>query len=132
MANKFGARRTGGFDSVLERREYTKMRFLEQAGEVSNLIRQPRFEIIPRLEETYYVEGKTKRIMKHRVLEQAAHYTADFQYDRKDGTHVVCEVKGKATARETDYILRRKLVKQLFARWNAQGEEKWTFEEIVK
>lgn len=133
MGNKFGARRMGGFDSQLERREYTKARLMEQAGQVFNLIRQPRFEIIPRLEEVYTEQGVRKVLVKRRVLEKAAHYTADFQYDTKEGVHVVCEVKGKATAKEADYILRRKLVRQLFARWNEeQGEKRWTFKEIVK
>lgn len=123
----------GGFDSQLERRIYDKYRLLEQAGEVHNLIRQPHFEIIPRLVETYTEQGVRKVLTRQRVLEKAAHYTADFQYDTKDGNHVVCEVKGRATANRADYVLRRKLIKRLFADWNRQeGKEKWTFCEIVK
>lgn len=123
--NKFGAFRNNGFDSKLERRVYDRLLLLEEAGSITNLTRQPRFEIIPKLETTFIDEkGRTKT----RCLERAAFYTADFQYDM-DGYHVVCEVKGEATKHERDYVLRRKLIRQKLMEMSTE-EEPWRFEEV--
>ena len=123
--NKFGAYRCGGFDSKLERKVYDRLLLLEESGCITNLIRQPRFEIIPKLEEIVYTEkGKPKSV----CLERAAYYTADFQYDM-DGYHVVCEVKGEATRSERDYVLRRKLIRQKLRAMSTE-EEPWRFEEV--
>lgn len=125
--NKFGAFRIDGFDSKLERKVYDRLLLLEEAGSISNLIRQPRFEIIPKLETTVIDErGKEKT----RCLERAAYYTADFQYDM-DGVHVVCEVKGEATKHERDYVLRRKLIRQKLMEMSTE-EEPWRFEEVTR
>lgn len=123
--NKFGAFKCGGFDSKLERRVYDRLLLLEESGCISNLTRQPKFEIIPRLDETYLTD---KGKQKTRCIERAAYYTADFQYDM-DGFHVVCEVKGEATRHERDYVLRRKLIRQKL-RQMSTPEEPWRFEEV--
>jgi hypothetical protein len=77
------------FASKMEMRRYEQLRVLEEAGEISGLILQPRYEIIS--------AGRRNK----------AHvYTPDFQYT-EDGRIVIEEVKGRKTP---DYILRRDLL----------------------
>lgn len=53
---------------------------------------------------------KMVRYPRERVIEQNAVYTADFTYTTKDGEFVVEDVKSPYTAKEPDYVLRRKLM----------------------
>lgn len=48
-------------------------------------------------------------VMKEKVIEKAAYYTADFTYHR-NGEYVVEDVKSDFTRKEKDYVLRRKLM----------------------
>jgi hypothetical protein len=82
------------FDSNKEARRYGELVLLERAGQISNLERQVRFELIP----SQYRDGK--------CVERAAHYIADFVY-MEDGKKVVEDTKGFRTK---DYILKRKLM----------------------
>jgi hypothetical protein len=82
------------FDSHKEARRYGELVLLERAGQISNLERQVRFELIP----SQYRDGK--------CVERAAHYIADFVY-MEDGKKVVEDTKGFRTK---DYILKRKLM----------------------
>ena len=82
------------FDSHKEARRYGELVLLERAGQISNLERQVRFELIP----SQYRDG--------RCVERAAHYIADFVY-MEDGKKVVEDTKGFRTK---DYILKRKLM----------------------
>lgn len=77
------------FDSVKEARRYMELKLLERAGEISNLQRQVKYELIPKC-------GK----------ERSVTYIADFVY-REKGNTVVEDVKG---ARTKEYILKRKLM----------------------
>ena len=53
----------------------------------------------------------TRAVVRERVLEKSAMYTADFVYqDNASGELVVEDVKSAATRRERDYVLRRKLM----------------------
>ena len=50
-------------------------------------------------------------VMKKNIIEQRAIYTADFVYEiAETGQEVVEDVKSEYTRKETDYILRRKLM----------------------
>ena len=82
------------FDSHKEARRYGELVLLERAGQISNLERQVRFELIP----SQYRDGK--------CVERAAHYIADFVY-MEDGKKVVEDTKGFRTK---DYILKRKIM----------------------
>nr|DAO57952.1 MAG TPA: Endonuclease [Caudoviricetes sp.] len=77
------------FDSAKEARRWTELKLLERAGEISNLQRQVKFEVIPKC-------GK----------ERSVTYIADFVYQEKGNT-VVEDVKG---VRTKEYILKRKLM----------------------
>lgn len=86
-------RRTFGsitFDSMAEMKRYHELKFLEQAGEITDLELQPKFLLIP----------KTKQGGR------AVYYYADFKYI-KDGKTIYEDVKGFKT---DVYKLKKKLL----------------------
>lgn len=84
------------YDSRREAERSIELRLMERAGEITDLRRQVRFEIIP----TLYVDGK--------VAERKTTYVADFVYtDKRTGETVVEDVKG---IRTKEYTLKRKLM----------------------
>ena len=82
------------FDSVKEYKRYQELALLERVGQVSDLQRQVKFELIP----SQRVNGK--------VVERACTYIADFVYIQ-NGQKVVEDTKGFKTK---DYIIKRKLM----------------------
>lgn len=86
---KYSNVRTDGYASKREARRAAELRMLEQAGAISDLKEQVRFEIIPALGD-----------------EKAAHYVADFTFV-DEGKLVVEDVKGVKT---DVYVLKRKLM----------------------
>lgn len=95
--SKYNARKTVvdgiQFDSAKEAKRYTRLRDLEQAGEIQGLRLQVPFEILPSFE----CDGVKYRGMR---------YIADFVYYR-DGERVVEDCKGMKTA---EYRLKKKLM----------------------
>lgn len=96
--NKFGAKKITApdgqkFDSVKEYHRWGCLRLMERAGVISDLKRQVRFELIPRIGE-----------------ERACNYIADFTY-LENGKLVVEDVKGykKGAAYEL-FVIKRKLM----------------------
>ena len=79
----------GTFDSKRELTRWRELQMLEKAGEIHNLRRQVKFELIPKV-------GKNR----------ATHYIADFVYKR-DGETVIEDAKGYRTE---VYKLKRKLM----------------------
>ena len=98
MRSKYGNRkmtRNGEtFDSAKEARRYGELVLLERAGQIFDLKRQVKYELIP----TQKIGGK--------VAERACTYVADFVYI-EDGKTVVEDAKGFRTK---DYIIKRKLM----------------------
>ena len=82
------------FDSQKEARRYEELALLQRAGQISDLKRQVRYELIP----TQRIGGK--------VVEKSCVYIADFVYTENDET-VVEDTKGFRTK---DYIIKRKLM----------------------
>ena len=82
------------FDSMKEYRRSCELKLLERAGEISDLKRQVKFELIP----SQRIDGK--------VAERPVTYVADFVYTQK-GHRVVEDTKGFKTK---DYIIKRKLM----------------------
>lgn len=80
------------FDSYMEAKRYRQLVLLEMAGEISDLVLQPKF----RLMDSFRHDGKTIR---------AIDYVADFMY-KEDGKLIVEDVKGMRTK---DYIIKSKL-----------------------
>lgn len=81
------------FDSAREAKRYAELKMLETAGEISELDRQVKFELIPK-----------------QPGERACHYIADFVY-LECGKTVVEDSKGYRTP---DYVIKRKLFKQRY------------------
>lgn len=89
MRNKFNAKKTVvdgiTFDSRKEAKRYVELRDLERAGDIRDLKRQVRYEIVP----AFDVDGKHYR---------AITYIADFVYtDCETGKEIVEDVKGVRT-----------------------------------
>lgn len=82
------------FDSKKEYIRYCELALLQKAGQISNLQRQVKYELIP----SQKVGGK--------VAERACTYVADFVY-QENGKTVVEDTKGYKTK---DYIIKRKLM----------------------
>ena len=78
------------FDSKREAERWRELRLLERAGEISDLRRQVRYELVPKMPG-----------------ERPVDYIADFVYRDKDGNEVVEDVKG---VRTREYIIKRKLM----------------------
>ena len=78
------------FDSKREAARWRELQLLERAGEISDLRRQVRYELVPKLPG-----------------ERPVDYIADFVYRDKDGNEVVEDVKG---VRTPVYVIKRKLM----------------------
>lgn len=91
--SKYGNRKTEvdgiRFDSVAEAKRYGELQLLVAAGEINELVLQPRFPLM--------VNG-----------EKVGTYSADFQYRDRDGRLLVEDVKGMPT---TVYRLKKRLMK---------------------
>ena len=113
MKNKFGNRKLTvdgmTFDSKHEYRRWCELKLLVKAGEIHDLQRQVKFELIPAQYERYErISQKTgKRLADgQRCVEKAVCYIADFVY-REGDRMVVEDAKG---VRTPEYILKRKLM----------------------
>lgn len=101
------------FDSKKEAERYKFLLMMKNAGEITDLELQKRFEIIP----SQYEEVETGEVYKRgdkkgqpktkkKCFEQSVVYVADFAY-KKNGQLVVEDTKGMLTP---DYIIKRKLM----------------------
>ena len=81
------------FDSLAEADRYQQLKLMEQAGAISDLRLQPRYEL-----QRAFTDNDG---IKHRAIV----YVADFEY-RENGLRVTEDVKGKATK---EYLIKKKL-----------------------
>lgn len=100
------------------KREYQRWLVLRQAvsdGLISDLERQPKFELIPAIKETYVKHLKTKDKVCERTVQLACSYTADFRYI-KDGKVVVEDVKASPhmAALDPKFLIKEKLFRWRF------------------
>jgi hypothetical protein len=100
MANKFHAKKVTidgiEFDSKRESEYYLQYKADKAIAEIEC---HPRYTLLDSFKDC---NGKTER---------AITYKPDFRITYADGSIEVVEVKGKRTAKEPDYIIRRKLFK---------------------
>ena len=82
------------FDSKKEYYRYCDLKLLECSGEIRDLRRQVKYELIPKQEG-----------------ERAVNYIADFVYKDKSGREVVEDAKG---IRTKEYIIKRILMLYIF------------------
>lgn len=96
------------YDSRKEYNRHQELLLLERAGEITDLKRQIKYELIPTQREPDTI-GPRGGIKKGKVIERPCYYYADFQYKDKDGNLVVEDVKSPVT-RTTAYTIKRKLM----------------------
>lgn len=103
MGNKFHAKKVeiDGilFDSKRESEYYKRFKNLICVGIVTKIECHPKYTLLESFKDC---NGKTER---------AITYKPDFRLTYEDGSVEVIEVKSKRTAKEPDYIMRRKLFK---------------------
>ena len=88
------------FDSTRESKRYEELRLAERAGRIKDLEVQPVFILV-----------KSVKFSGDKKATPAMRYTADFRYyDIKKGKVIVEDVKSKATAKLTDYRMRRHMM----------------------
>ena len=83
------------FQSQWEGELYCEYKMLERAGEIQDLVLQPRFELVP----SFKHRKRTVRKME---------YVADFQFIEK-GKTIVVDAKSPATRSKDAYRIKRKL-----------------------
>lgn len=84
--SKYRAVKTNGYDSKREARYASQLHLLQQAGEITNLEEQKRFELLPKQTDS---NGK--------CIFRAIYYVADFCFYDKEGKYHVQDVKGLKT-----------------------------------
>ena len=88
------------FDSTRESKRYEELKLLERAGKIKDLEVQP-----------VYILVKSVKFKGDKKAKPAMRYTADFRYyDIEKGEVVVEDVKSTATAKLTDYRMRRHMM----------------------
>ena len=125
--------RYGTFDSSHEFQYYLSLLDRQKKGEIYGLRKQISIEIIPKRTVNAIKRLKTRDKVIKRVDEHNAVYTCDFAYyDNTIGKYVMLEYKSPMTASLSDYILRRKLVKQVIDKHNKKKALKqWVFIEVI-
>ena len=93
------------FDSLKEYRRFCELRLLEKAGQITDLQRQVKFELIPAQYEPDTI-GKRGGVKRGKLIERECCYVADFVYTQ-DEKRIVEDTKGFKTK---DYIIKRKLM----------------------
>lgn len=88
--SKYGNQKHRGYDSRREAKRADELRWMEKAGEISDLQEQVPFELVPK-----------------QAGERSVKYMADFVYRDKSGHQVVEDTKGHRTV---DYRIKRKLM----------------------
>ena len=96
--NKYRAIRTTvdgiAFHSKREAARYLELKLLERAGEISDLVLQPRYPLMAPL-----TTGTIAGALRGKDYPVIGHYVADFAYyDERIGERVIEDVKGMKTA----------------------------------
>lgn len=94
------------FPSGKEGERFLYLRELEKRGEITNLRRQVRFELLPAAYKDVVKHLKTKDKVVRRLFLNPVSYVADFVYE-KDGQTVVEDTKGYKTK---EYIIKKKMM----------------------
>ena len=97
------------FDSKKEANRYRELKLLEKAGEISDLKRQVKYELIPAQYDTKDEWVSPTRVRQRVVcVEKAVTYYADFVYkDKMTGETMVEDAKG---VRTEVYKIKKKLM----------------------
>lgn len=88
----------GRFDSLKEWRRYVLLLDAQKRGEIKNLQRQVKFNLVP-----------VQRDENGKLLERAVDYYADFSYE-KDGKLIVEDVKSEICNTIATFKIKKKLM----------------------
>ena len=105
------------FDSKAEHKRFTELELLQKAGKIFNLEMQKDFELQPSFMDN---QGEKRRSIK---------YIADFVY-KENGIIIVEDLKSKITAKDSTYILKKKMLLWLFKRDEEYAN--YQFKEVIK
>ena len=97
------------FHSKKEGKRWRELRAMEDAGEISDLVRQVKYVLIPAAHEPDQI-GPRGGVKKGKLIERECSYIADFGYVR-NGEWIVEDTKGMRTP---DYIIKRKLMLRVY------------------
>ena len=97
--------------SIKESRRWNELLLLQRAGQIKDLKRQVKFELIPAQREQGTI-GKRGGIKQGKLIERELSYIADFVYiDTKTGQMVVEDAKGyKGGTIYALFVFKRKLM----------------------
>lgn len=98
------------FDSKREMQRYVVLKEAERKGEITDLELQPKFELVPKMTETYIKHLKTKDKECERTIQHPITYTADFGYT-KDGERIIEDVKISPDVLPKELCLKVKLMR---------------------
>ncbi len=103
------------WDSKREYQRWLALRQAEKDGLISDLERQPKYELVPAIKEKYIKHLKTKDKVCERTAQLPITYTADFRYI-KDGKTVVEDVKASPhmAALDPKFLIKEKLFRWKF------------------
>ena len=103
------------FDSKKDMQRYLVLKDSQERGIISDLERQPQFELIPKITETFVKHLKTKDKVCERTVQLAISYKGDFRY-KKDGIVVVEDVKASPhmAALDPKFLIKEKLFRWKF------------------
>lgn len=101
------------FDSKRERDRYIVLNQAQEDGLISNLMLQPKWELIPKITEKFTKHLKTKDKECERTVQRAITYSADFSYNDRYGNLVVEDVKISPSLLPKEFILKVKMMRAL-------------------
>lgn len=98
------------FDSKREMQAYMRLKDLQSKGLISGLEVHPKWELQPKLTETYIKHLKTKDKICERVVQGSITYSADFAFDWKD-ERIVIDIKISKSCLPKEYALKKKMMR---------------------
>lgn len=100
------------FDSKKEMQRYLVLKEAQDNGIISDLEMQPKWELIPKITETYVKHLKTKDKVCERTAQLPITYTADFAYT-KDGERIIEDVKISPKMLPKEFVLKVKMMRAI-------------------
>lgn len=100
------------FDSKREKDRYIVLKEAQDKGIISDLELQPKWELIPKITETYVKHLKTKDRVCERTAQHPITYTADFAYT-KDGERIIEDVKISPKMLPKEFVLKVKMMRAI-------------------
>lgn len=98
------------FDSEREGNVYIRLKDMQSRGIISDLKLHPKWEIQPKLTESYTKHLRTKDKLCERTILLPITYTADFSFMR-NGDFVVVDVKASKSMLPKEYQLKKKMMR---------------------